>query len=324
MSTESDAASVPPPRRRSVVRVESLAVLALFCVVLSFLSPYFLSVANILNVLLATSVIGVLAYGATFVIAAAGIDLSLGSVLGLAGVAGALSMNELGLPWPGGVLVFLAAGAACGCINGLIVTLGRIPPFIVTLGTLGVARGLALVLTNGAPVYGLDPAFVYLGQGRPAGIPTPVIIFLGVGAICHFVLSYTRFGKYAVVIGDNESAARAMGIRVDRLRVALYSLAGLLAGVSGLLFAARTNAGDPTAGVSYELTAITATVLGGTNLFGGRATIFGTLVGALIMGVLQNGLNLMAVSSFYQQILIGVVLVLAVWLDQVNQGRAKR
>lgn len=324
MSTESDAASAPPPQRRSVVRIESLAVLALFCAVLAILSPYFLSVANILNILLATSVIGVLAYGATFVIAAAGIDLSLGSVLGLAGVVGALSMNELGLPWPAGVLVCLAAGAACGCINGLIVTRGGIPAFIVTLGMLGVARGLALVLTNGAPVYGLDPAFVYLGQGRPAGIPTPVIIFLGVGAICHFVLSYTRFGKYAVVIGDNESAARAMGIRVDRLRVALYSLAGLMAGVAGLLFAARTNAGDPTAGTSYELTAITATVLGGTNLFGGRATIFGTLVGALIMGVLQNGLNLMAVSSFYQQILIGVVLVLAVWLDQINQRRARR
>jgi ribose/xylose/arabinose/galactoside ABC-type transport system permease subunit len=166
--------------------------------------------------------------------------------------------------------------------------------------------------------------FVYIGQGRPAGIPTPVIVFLLAALISHFVIAYTRFGKYALVIGDNEGAARAMGIKVQSHRVALYALAGLMAGVAGLLFAARTNAGDPTAGYSYELTAITATVLGGTNLFGGRATIIGTLIGALIMGVLQNGLNLLAVSSFYQEISIGAVLVLAVWLDQVNRARRQQ
>ena len=146
---------------------------------------------------------------------------------------------------------------------------------------------------------------IYLGQGRPAGIPTPVIIFLLVGAVSHFVLAYTRFGKYALVIGDNEMAARAMGVHVQRHRVALYVVSGTMAGIAGLLFIARVNSGDPTAGLNYELTAITATILGGTNLFGGRATIIGTLIGALIMGVLQNGLNLLAVSSFYQQMAIG-------------------
>jgi ribose transport system permease protein len=319
--------AVRPPRERGVrmaIRLESVAVLAALIIVLAVLSPYFLSVSNFLNILLATSVIGVLAYGATFVIAAAGIDLSLGSVLGLSGVVGALSVNALGLPWPLGIVACLATGALCGLINGLLNARAGIPAFIVTLGMLGVARGLGLVLTNGVPVYGLDPVLVYIGQGRPGGVPFPVIVFLLTGGIAHFVLAYTRFGKYALVIGDNEGAARAMGVRVQRQRVALYALSGLMAGLAGLLFMARTNAGDPTAGLNYELTAITATILGGTNLFGGRATIFGTLIGALIMGVLQNGLNLLAVSSFYQQMAIGTVLVLAVWLDQINRERLRR
>jgi ribose/xylose/arabinose/galactoside ABC-type transport system permease subunit len=310
--------------RRYALRLESLAVLAILVVALAILSPYFLSVSNFLNILLATSVIGVLAYGATFVIAAAGIDLSLGSVLGLSGVVGALAVNALDLPWPFGILACLATGALCGTINGLLNAWAQIPAFIVTLGMLGVARGLGLVLTNGLPVYGLDPVIVYLGQGRPGGVPMPVIVFLLVGVLAHFTLAYTRFGKYALVIGDNEGAARAMGIAVRRQRVMIYLLSGTMAGLAGLLFMARTNAGDPTAGISYELTAITAAILGGTNLFGGRASIIGTLIGALIMGVLQNGLNLLAVSSFYQQMAIGAVLVLAVWLDQVNRARGQR
>jgi len=326
MTTDTAVGAGASPSRwsRLAVRSESLAVLAILMVGLSILSPYFLSVSNFLNILLATSVIGVLAYGATFVIAAAGIDLSLGSVLGLSGVVGALAINELGVPWPLGILLCLVTGALCGLINGLLNTRAGIPAFIATLGMLGVARGLALVLTNGVPVYGLADPVVYLGQGRPLGIPTPVIIFLLVGAIAHFVLAYTRFGKYAVVIGDNEAAARAMGVRVQRHRVALYVVSGAMAGIAGLLFIARVNSGDPTAGLNYELTAITATILGGTNLFGGRATIVGTLIGALIMGVLQNGLNLLAVSSFYQQMAIGTVLVLAVWLDQINRTRRLR
>jgi ribose/xylose/arabinose/galactoside ABC-type transport system permease subunit len=323
MSVEASAETRRAPRRwsRLAIRSESLGILALLMIGLSILSPYFLSVSNFLNILLATSVIGVLAYGATFVIAAAGIDLSLGSVLGLSGVVGALSIIELGLPWPVGILLCLATGAICGLINGLLNTRGNIPAFIATLGMLGVARGAALVLTNGVPVYGLADPVVYLGQGRPLGIPTPVIIFLLVGAVCHFVLAYTSFGKYALMIGDNEAAARAMGVHVERQRIALYVLSGTMAGIAGLLFIARVNSGDPTAGATYELTAITATVLGGTSLFGGRATIVGTLIGALIMGVFQNGLDLLAVSSVYQQMAIGTVLVLAVWLDQLSRGR---
>jgi ribose transport system permease protein len=328
-ANESSTATTPAAQSglrtmRFSVRLESLLVLAILIVGLSILSPYFLSVSNFLNILLATSVIGVLGFGATFVIAAAGIDLSLGSVLALSGVVGALSVNALNLPWPIAIVTCLAVGALCGLVNGLLNTKAGIPAFIVTLGMLGVARGLALVFTNGQPVYGMPEPLVFLGQGRPGNIPMPVFIFLAVAVIAHFVLAYTRFGKYAQVIGDNETAARAMGIRVDRHRVALYVVSGSLAGLAGLLFLARVNAGDPTAGLNYELTAITAAILGGTNLFGGRASVLGTLIGALVMGVLQNGLNLLAVSSFYQQMAIGTVLVLAVWLDQVNRARGQR
>jgi ribose transport system permease protein len=309
---------------RLTVRVESLAVLALLIAVMSVLSPYFLSVSNFLNILLATAVIGVLAVGATFVICAAGIDLSLGSVLGFAGVVGALAVNGLGLPWSAALPAGLLAGAACGAINGLLVTRAKIPAFIVTLGMLGIARGAALVLTNGQPVYGLPDPLLFLGQGRPFGVPTPVLIFIGVALIAHYVLAYTRFGRYTLVIGDNEAAARATGIHVEAHRLKLYTLSGLMAGIAGLLFMARVNAGDPTAGLNYELTAITAAIIGGTNLFGGRGSVLGTLIGALIMGVLQNGLNLMAVQSYYQQMAIGAVLILAVWLDRINAARLQR
>jgi ribose/xylose/arabinose/galactoside ABC-type transport system permease subunit len=305
------------------VRIESLLVLIVLVVALSLASPYFLSISNALNILLATSVIGILGFASTFVIAAAGIDLSVGSVLGFGGVVGALAVNVVGLPWPFGIVAALLGGALCGVINGLLTARALIPAFIVTLGMLGVARGAALVLTNGQPVYGLPGAMVWLGQGRPFGIPVPAIVFIAVAIVTHFILSRTRFGRYTLVIGDNPAAARATGIHVERHLIALYTLSGVLSGLAGLLAAARVNSGDPTAGTGYELSAITAAIIGGTNLFGGRASVIGTLIGALIMGVLQNGLNLLAVSSFYQQMAIGTVLVLAVWLDQINRGRAR-
>ena len=314
----------PPFANRFSFRIESLFVLIILCATMSLLSPYFLSVSNFFNILVATSVIGVLAVGATFVISSAGLDLSLGSVMGLTGIVGALAMERLGLPWVFGIAGCVLAGLLAGSINGWLVTRGKIPAFIVTLGMLGLARGAALVLSDGKPVYGLPDWFVFLGQGRPFGIPMPAIIFLVTALIAHYVLAYTRFGKYTLVIGDNETAARAMGVRVESQRVKLYMLSGLMAGIAGLIFAARVNAGDPTAGLNYELTAITAAIIGGTNLFGGRGSILGTLIGALIMGVLQNGLNLLAVQAYYQQMAIGAVLIFAVWLDQLNRARMEK
>ena len=310
---------------RLKVRLESLVVLTLLCATMSILSPFFLSLSNFLNILLATSTIGVLAIAATLILSAAGLDLSVGSVLGLSGVAGAWLVVEAGLPWPFAIIGCLGAGAFAGWVNGELITRLRIPAFIVTLGMLGIARGAALILApNGGAIYGLPPAVVYLGQGRPFSIPMPVILLAATAIVAHYLLAYSRFGRHTLAMGDNEAAARATGIPVENLRRRLYTISGLLAGIAGMIFMARVNAGDPTAGLNYELTAITAAIIGGTSLFGGRGSILGTMVGALIMGVLQNGLNLLAVQSYYQQIAIGTVLILAVYIDQFQSAQEKK
>lgn len=306
------------------LRLESLVVLVGLSVTMAILSPYFLSVNNFLNILLATSTIGILAIAATFVIGSGGLDLSLGSVMGLSGVVGAYVSVNLGMPAASGMLGCIAAGALAGFINGQLVTRAFVPAFIVTLGMLGLARGLGLVISDGRVIYGLPSELVYLGQGRPLGIPMPVIIFIVTALVTHYILAFTRFGRYTLAIGDNENAARTAGIKVERHRLILYSLSGGLAGLAGMLFMARINSGDPTAGITYELTAITAAIIGGTNLFGGRGSILGTMIGALIMGVLQNGLNLLAVQSYYQQMAIGAVLIFAVFIDQYQLRKESR
>ena len=190
---------------------------------------------------------------------------------------------------------------------------------------LGIARGIGLIIApNGGAIYGLPSPVVYLGQGRPLGVPSPVIILIVVAILSHYLLAYSRFGRHTLAIGDSESAARATGIAVESLRRKLYTISGLMAGLAGLIFMARVNAGDPTAGYTYELTAITAAIIGGTSLFGGKGSILGAVIGALIMGVLQNGLNLLAVQSYYQQIAIGAVLILAVYIDQLQTEKEKK
>jgi ribose transport system permease protein len=304
------------------VRLESLIVLGVLCITMAVLSPFFLSVSNFLNILLATTTIGVLAIAATLILSSAGLDLSLGSVLGFSGVVGAYLCVELEWPWFMAIVGALGAGALAGYVNGTLITRTRIPAFIVTLGMLGIARGVGLIIApNGGAIYGLPAPVIYLGQGRPLGIPMPVIILAVVAIIAHYILSYSRFGHHTLAMGDSEAAARATGIPVESLRRKLYTISGLLAGLAGLIFMARVNAGDPTAGYTYELTAITAAIIGGTSLFGGKGSILGAMVGALIMGVLQNGLNLLAVQSYYQQIAIGAVLILAVYIDQLQSAK---
>lgn len=307
------------------IRLESLVVLIVLCAAMAVLSPFFLSLSNFLNIFLATSTIGILAIGATVILSAAGLDLSLGSVMGFSGIAGAYLVVILEMPWPFAIVGALGAGALAGAINGFLITKTRMPAFIVTLGMLGIARGFALIFSpNGGAIYGLPAPVIYLGQGRPLGIPTPVIILALTAVIAHYMLAYAPFGRHTLAMGDSEAAARATGIPVERLRWKLYILSGFMAGLAGLVFMARVNAGDPTAGVNYELTAITAAIIGGTSLFGGKGSILGTMVGALIMGVLQNGLTLLAVQSFWQQVAIGVVLILAVYIDQLQSGKEKK
>lgn len=307
------------------LRLESLIVLAVLCVALAILSPYFLSVSNFLNILLATTTIGVLAIAATLILSSAGLDLSIGSVMALSGVVGAYFCVVLELPWFMAIIGSLGTGMLAGFINGQIITRTRIPAFIVTLGMLGIARGLSFIIApNGGAIYGLPSIVVYLGQGRPLGIPAPVIILVIAALVAHYVLAYSRFGSHTLALGDSETAARATGIPVERLRGILYTISGGLAGLAGLIFMARVNAGDPVAGINYELAAITAAIIGGTSLFGGKGSILGAMVGALIMGVLQNGLNLLGVQSYYQQVAIGAVLILAVWIDQLQTAKERK
>jgi ribose transport system permease protein len=306
--------------RVGAVRYESLAVLILLSVAMSFLSPYFLSLHNLLNIFLATSVIGILAIGSTFVICMAAIDLSVGSLLAMSAVCGALMVKPLHLPWPTVIIVTLAVGGLLGLINGLLVVHGRIPSFIVTLGMLGIARGLAFILASGRAIYDMPAPIIFLGQGRLLGVPVPVVVFLAVAVIGHFVLQNTRFGRHTLVIGDNVTAARVTGLRVGRHVTKVFALSGAIAGLAGLLQMGRLNAADPSTGLFFELNAITAAIIGGTNLFGGEGSIIGTVIGALIMGVILNGLNLLAVQSFYQQVAIGAVLIIAVWLDRLRAG----
>ncbi|KSU82019.1 ribose ABC transporter permease [Fictibacillus enclensis] len=291
--------------------------LAIILIVLSILSPQFFTLANILNVLRQVSINALIAFGLTFVILTGGIDLSVGSMLALSGAITAGLMAG-GTDPILAMLVGLAAGAVMGAINGLIITKGKVAPFIATLATMTVFRGLTLVYTDGKPITGLsdDMSFVLMGRGYFAGIPIPVIWMLASFAVLWFLLKKTTFGRRTYAIGGNEEASLLSGIKVDRIKVMIYSLTGLLSAFAGIILTSRLNSAQPTAGTAYELDAIAAVVLGGTSLSGGRGWIFGTLIGALIIGVLNNGLNLLNVSSFYQQVVKGGVILLAVLLDR--------
>lgn len=291
-------------------------------IVLWIMTPYFLTVSNLLNVAQQISINAIIAVGMTFVIITAGIDLSVGSLVAFSGVILA-SVLQAGVPLPIAILIGLGVGLCCGMINGLLITHGRIPPFISTLGMMSVARGAALLYTKGRPVSGFSENFRYLATGEIFHIPVPVIIMGVVYIIAHFVLNRTKLGRYAYAIGGNEEAAILSGINVKLYKTMVYALCGLLSGLAALILTARLNSAQPIAGNMYELDAIAATVIGGTSLMGGEGTVLGTLIGALIMGVLRNGLNLLGVSSFIQQIVIGSVIIIAVLMDMALKKQRK-
>jgi ribose transport system permease protein len=291
-------------------------------IVLWALTPHFLTVSNLLNVAEQATIIAIVAVGMTFVIITAGIDLSVGSVLAFAGVVMA-SLLHAGLPLPLALVAGLVTGLLCGVVNGLLITVGRLPPFIATLGMMSVARGSALMFTEGRPISGFSEGFRALATGDVLGVPTPVVIMIVIYAIAHFVLRRTKLGRYTYAIGGNEEAALLSGINVRVYKTMVYGLAGMLSGLAAILLTARLNSAQPIAGMNYELDAIAATVIGGTSLLGGEGTVVGTLIGALIMAVLRNGLNLLGVSSFIQQIVIGSVIIAAVLIDMGLKRRGK-
>ncbi|MCJ7535395.1 MAG: ribose ABC transporter permease [Anaerolineales bacterium] len=302
-------------------RLSVLGILLLICLVFALGSEEFLTASNLINVALQTSIIAIVAIGMSFVIFTAGIDLSVGSVMALSGALAAGVAVRFGMDTYIGISIGLAAGVIIGAINGLLIIKGGIPPFVATLSMLAIARGLTLVYTEGRPIAGLDERFIYWGTGQILGIPLPVIIMIVIAIIAHIVTRYTPFGLHVYSTGGNEETTRLAGISPDRIKMAVYMISGFLAALGGILLTARLWSAQPNAAVGWELDAIAAPVLGGTSLFGGVGSIGGTVIGAFIIGVLSNGLNLMGVPSYYQQVIKGLVLILAVTVDLINKRR---
>lgn len=295
--------------------------LFLIITVISIMSPNFLTIHNIFNVLRQVSINALIAFGMTFVILTGGIDLSVGSILALTGAvtAGFLAggMDPI-LAMSLGLLL----GAVLGAINGIIIAKGKVAPFIATLATMTIYRGLTLVYTEGKPISGLGDSlsFQLLGKGYFLGIPVPIVTMILAFAILYFILKKTTFGRRVYAVGGNEEASKLSGINTDRIKIYVYSLTGALAALAALILTSRLNSAQPTAGNMFELDAIAAVVLGGTSLTGGRGWIVGTVIGALIIGVLNNGLNLIGVSSFFQQVVKGLVILVAVLLDRKKEA----
>ncbi|WP_068618643.1 ribose ABC transporter permease RbsC [Paenibacillus tuaregi] len=291
--------------------------LIILIVIVSVLNPSFLEPLNILNLLRQVSINALIAFGMTFVILTGGIDLSVGSILALSS-AFVANMMVSGFDPIIAIIIGCLAGGVMGAVNGLMITKGKMAPFIATLATMTVFRGLTLVYTDGNPITGLGNSLVFqlFGRGYQFGIPVPAITMILTFAALWAILHKTPFGRKTYAIGGNEKASIVSGIKVDKVKIMIYSLAGLLSALAGAILTSRLNSAQPTAGTSYELDAIAAVVLGGTSLSGGRGRIVGTLIGALIIGTLNNGLNLLGVSSFYQMVVKGIVIVIAVLIDR--------
>ncbi|MEH6307711.1 ribose ABC transporter permease [Olivibacter sp. CPCC 100613] len=315
-------------QRFKIAKFQSLIALILMCVILSFLSDKFLTSANGWNVLRQISVNICISVGMTLIILTAGIDLSVGSVLAFSGaiVAGLLKFGiaiptydlYIGFTLLGGLLAGLLVGAALGAFNGLVITKFKVPPFVATLAMLTIARGFTMLWTKGYPISSLGKEFAYIGTGWFLGMPVLVWIAALIVIAAIILTNRTAFGKYIYAIGGNESAAKLSGINIDRVKIWVYTLAGILAAIGGIMVTSRLNSAQPNAGLSYELDSIAAVVIGGTSLSGGRGTIGGTVLGAMIIGVLNNGLVLMDVSPFWQQVVKGGVILLAVMIDKAN------
>ncbi|TVR19458.1 MAG: ABC transporter permease [Anaerolineaceae bacterium] len=331
----------PPARKINITEIIArygiVFVLVAMVILMSILSPiirgeqYFLTVNNLIQVGLQASINAIIAVGMTFIITSGGIDLSVGSIVALCGVVAALAMRDLGIGPVGGFLVAVSVGTMCGLFNGLLITRINLAPFIATLGTMGIFRGLALVTSEGRSIYGFDADFntffsyrISLPFGDNVTLPVAVVFALSIALIFWFIMGHTRFGKYTVAIGGNEETARLAGIPVKRYKLGIYALGGFLTGIASVLLLARLRSGDPTFGRLFELDAIAAVVMGGTSLMGGEGTIWGTIVGALIISLVRNAINIFNVPSYWQEVIIGSVIVLAVILDQWRRKQAQK
>lgn len=296
----------------------TVIALIILMAVITIINSNFLTANNLLNLLLQVTSNALIAFGMTFVILTGGIDLSVGSILALSSALTAGLLGS-GMPVTLAILISLILGCILGMMNGLLISYGKLAPFIVTLATMTIFRGATLVYTNGNPITkGLSDTFLFqfLGQGYIVGIPFPVIIMFIVFIVLYVLLHKTAFGKSVYAIGGNEKAAYISGVKLNKVKIIIYSISGIMASISGLIITSRLSSAQPTAGTSYEMDAIAAVVLGGTSLSGGKGRILGTLIGALIIGVLNNGLNIIGVSAFWQQVVKGVVILIAVLIDR--------
>ena len=317
------------------VRFAPLIFLVLLMAVFAIVEPRFLTPVNLFNIARQVSVTGLLAIGMTFVILTAGIDLSIGSLLAFAGLVAAavakgglsdrftVGDDAIGYGWPLAALAAIMVGVVGGYLQGFAITRLRVPPFVVTLGGMSVFRGAALLFAAGGPISGFDPSFAWWGQGKIGPVPVPVVIFLISAVAAHVVLTYSRFGRRVYAVGCNPEAARQSGLNVNAITCMVYVIMGFFCGLCALVLSARLNSAEAVAGTGIELTVIASVVIGGTSLFGGVGTIFGTVIGALLIGVLQNGLVILNVSSYIQQIIIGVIIVLAVAFDTFAKSRRR-
>ena len=339
--TEATRVETAAPSRTDLVgllaRFAPLVFLIVLMVAFSSFQPRFLSPLNLFNVMRQVSVYGLLAVGMTFVILTAGIDLSIGSLLAFAGLVAAAvakggisnrfaigaGQDALGYGWPLAALAAVAVGLAGGWLQGQAITKFKVPPFVVTLGGMSVFRGAALLFAGGGPISGFDPNYVWWGQGKIGPVPVPVIIFVVFAILAHIALRYARYGRRVYAVGGNSEAARLAGLNVLGVVSSVYMIMGFFAGLGGFVLSARLNSAEAVAGTGYELTVIASVVIGGTSLFGGVGTIFGTVIGTILIGVLLNGLVLMEVSPYIQQIIIGVIIVLAVAFDTFAKSRRR-
>ena len=298
-------------------------ILLVMIIVLSIVSPFFFSRSNIINVLRQATINGTLALGVTLIIITGGIDLSVGGIMAFAGViATSFAHTENALPLGIVILIGILVGTVFGALNGVLVSFTKITPFIVTLGVESIVRGLCLIYTHGSPVTDLDPGYKSFGQGTFLGIPILIYVFTLVTVITFIILHSLKFGRHILSVGGNEMAARVSGINVKKTKLLVYMYAGALYGLVGVMLASRTNAATPNAGTGYELDAISAVVIGGTSMSGGKGTIPGTIVGVLILGILSNGMDILNVSSYIQQVIKGVIIIGAVMIDQAKNKSA--
>lgn len=314
------AAPVRERRRINVQEVGIYGAAILIFAIFGILNNNFLTPGNLRDIAVAASINAIIGLGVTFVIITGGIDLSVGSIASVVGIISATLMTANGVSPFLALIIGIAAGLACGVVNGLLITRLKLPPFIATLGTMSIFQGLAYVTTDGKPVYNIPQEFILMLNSYIGGVPLMVIIVAVVGILCWLLLRRTVFGENVIAVGGSEETAWLSGIRVNRVKIMVYALSGGLAGLAGLILVARINAAQTEGGSPYLLTAIAAAVIGGANLMGGEGRIAGTLVGALILGALTNGLVLLNVPSFYEQIVTGSVVVIAVALDQGAKG----